>query len=300
MWPYHFIKRLPQSLQLAPVKQKTKEYKRIQAEDSGLLELWYTQWANVVKDIPERLIYNVDECGFQPGRGKDQKVIGGDYVPDLPESEHGETITAVECIAADGWQMDPLFIFKGSTFMETWYHGSEALPPRTLTAVSPNGWISDELAVEWVQHFHEATKGSERTKRGEKRVLLFDGHGSHFTAEFLQKCQDFNIICFAFEPHSTHLCQPLDGEPFLSYKQHFRRENNEIAFLVGEPVRKADFLRCIAPVRKRAFNTRIIRKSFKERGIWPPDGRDIHHHCRHHLALKTRLQKASKPLRIIH
>lgn len=204
--------------------RKTKEYKRIQAEDSGLVELWYTRWGNFIKDIPERLIYNVDKCGIQPGRGKDQKVIRGDYAPDLPESEHRKTITAVECIAADGWQMDPLFIFKGSMFMETWYHGSEALPPLTLTAVSLNGWISDELAVEWVQHFHEATKGSERMKRGGKRVLLFDGHGSHFTAEFLQKCQDFNIICFAFKPHSTHLCQPLDGKPFLSYKQYFRRE----------------------------------------------------------------------------
>lgn len=134
------------------MKQKTKEYKRIQAEDSGALELWYNRWKGVVKDIPPRLVYNVDECGFQPGRGKAQTVIGGRTmpIPDLCEAERGETITAVECIAADGWQMDPLFIFKGSTFMETWYHDTEALPLRTLTAVSPNGWISDELAVEWL------------------------------------------------------------------------------------------------------------------------------------------------------
>ena len=28
-WVYRFIKRLPEELQLAPVKQRTKEYKRI-------------------------------------------------------------------------------------------------------------------------------------------------------------------------------------------------------------------------------------------------------------------------------
>ncbi|KAJ5086191.1 hypothetical protein N7532_010962 [Penicillium argentinense] len=33
MWVYRFIKRLPQDLQLGPVNQRTKESKRIQAED---------------------------------------------------------------------------------------------------------------------------------------------------------------------------------------------------------------------------------------------------------------------------
>ena len=39
--------------------------------------------------------------------------------PDLAETERGENITALECIAADRWQMDPLFIFKsGGVFIE--------------------------------------------------------------------------------------------------------------------------------------------------------------------------------------
>ena len=37
----------------------------------------------------------------------------GSKVPDLAESERGENIIAIECVAADGWQMDPWFIFKG-------------------------------------------------------------------------------------------------------------------------------------------------------------------------------------------
>lgn len=37
-WPYAFIKRLPKNLGLGPVKQKTKELRRIQAEDAGLLQ----------------------------------------------------------------------------------------------------------------------------------------------------------------------------------------------------------------------------------------------------------------------
>ncbi|KAF7183831.1 hypothetical protein CNMCM7691_004253 [Aspergillus felis] len=248
MWAYRFEKRLPEHLNLGPVKQNTKESKRIQAEDAGLLAHWYTQLANVVKDTPARLVYNFDECGFQPGEGKSRKVIGTKIttkgkgkalkaIPDLAEAERGENITAIECVAADGWQMDPWFIFK------------------------------DELAVQWLQSFVKAT--NERTKKGEKRILIFDGHGSHLTVEFLQICEDNGIIPFGFLPHTTHLCQPLDGKPFLSYKQHFRRMNNELSYWAGEPVGKSEFLRMIGPVREKAFNQRIIREAFKDRGIWP-------------------------------
>ena len=88
-WMYRFIKRLPESMKLAPVKQKTRELKRIQAENAWKLAFWYEKLKNVVKeDTPSRLIYNFDECGFQPGRGKTQKVIGGVNHPDLPEFEH--------------------------------------------------------------------------------------------------------------------------------------------------------------------------------------------------------------------
>jgi hypothetical protein len=51
--------------------------------------------------------------------------------------------------------------------------------------------------------------------------------------------------------------------------------NNELAFWGGQPYGKSDFLSIIGPIRKKAFTTRIIRESFKERGIWPVDGSKI-------------------------
>jgi hypothetical protein len=118
MWIYRFEKWLPEHLNLGPAKQKTKESKCIKAEDAGLLANWYNQLSRVVKkDTPARLVYNFDEAGFQPGEGKSRTVISTKVttkaVPDLPEAERGENITTIECIAADGWQMDPWFIFKG-------------------------------------------------------------------------------------------------------------------------------------------------------------------------------------------
>jgi hypothetical protein len=235
MWAYRFESRVPAHLGLAPVTQKTKELRRIQAEDAGLLQHWYDQLERLLDGVPPRLVYNFDECGFQPGHGRARRVFGSKLCPNLAESEKGENITAVECISADGWLMAPFFIFKasGANHMEVWYDGSEALPGDTTTAISPNGWISDELALAWLEAFNEAT--TDRIKRGEKRYLIFDGHGSHLTLEFLQQCADSNIIPFGFLPHSTHLCQLLDGKPFLNYKQQFRLQNNELSFWGGRP-----------------------------------------------------------------
>jgi hypothetical protein len=67
--------------------------------------------------------------------------------------------------------------------MERWFNESEGLPPNIMIATQANDWISDEIALQWLQSFIKAT--NERTKRGEKRILIFDGHGSYLTAEFL-------------------------------------------------------------------------------------------------------------------
>ena len=40
-WVYRFEARLPKHLNLAPVRQKTKELRGIQAEDAGRLQNWY-------------------------------------------------------------------------------------------------------------------------------------------------------------------------------------------------------------------------------------------------------------------
>jgi hypothetical protein len=68
------------------------------------------------------LVYNFDECGFHPGQGRAWKVISTkERCPDLAEFDYTENITTIECIAADGWIMEPLLIFKGAKFMESWY-----------------------------------------------------------------------------------------------------------------------------------------------------------------------------------
>lgn len=196
-----------------------------------------------------------------------RKIIGSQSVPDLAESGRGESITAIECVAADGWQVDPWFIFKGSGISMEWFNNSEALPSDTTIATSPSGRVLDEVAVQWLQDFIKAT--NERTKMGENRILIFDRHSSHLTVEFLQMCEENGIIPFGFLPRTTHLCQPLAGKLLSSYRQHFWRAHNELSYWAGEPVGKSGLLRLIGSVREKAFDHRIIREAFEDRGIWP-------------------------------
>jgi hypothetical protein len=48
-----------------------------------------------------------------------------------------------------------------------------------------------------------------------------------------------------------------------------------LSFWGGKPVGKAEFLWIIQLVRAKAFTQRIIRESFKDRGIWPVNGKEI-------------------------
>jgi hypothetical protein len=88
MWAYRFTERLPDHLKLDPAKQKTKELRRIQAEDASLLQYWYDQLGQLLHGVPSRLTYNFDECGFQPGQGRSRNVISSRiFCPDLAETE---------------------------------------------------------------------------------------------------------------------------------------------------------------------------------------------------------------------
>lgn len=98
-----------------------------------------------------------------------------------PCKEMGELISAIECIAADGFVLPPYFIFKGVHHPERWYDAD--IPDEYRIVLSPKGYTSDEISLDWIQHFHRHTKCCISKK--EVRLLFFDSHESHLTYEFL-------------------------------------------------------------------------------------------------------------------
>ncbi|KAM4067402.1 DDE superfamily endonuclease [Hirsutella rhossiliensis] len=65
------------------------------------------------------------------------------------------------------------------------------LDPETVIRPTPSGYTNDEISLDWVQHFDKHTNGC---RKGRKRLLILDRHGSHHTKEFIEYCDAHGII----------------------------------------------------------------------------------------------------------
>ena len=242
------------------------EKARIDSADLANLTIWFRNVSQVFEKhgIQPGEIYNWDETGYQIGQGKKQKVVSTWKLSVLATGGHTESITSIECIAADGWSMLPWFLPKGKNQME-W--STDTTMSDFRIKPTPSGYIDDITAFEWLCSFQEATK--TRVKKGRPHVLFMDNHVFHATIEFTTFCNEHFIIPIWFLPHTAHFAQPLDGESFQCLKHFFRAKNNEVVMYGGSVIQKRDFFRIIGDIRSKAFTPRIIRSAFKSRGIWP-------------------------------
>ncbi|KAJ5155713.1 hypothetical protein N7492_008516 [Penicillium capsulatum] len=106
---YGFISRLP--TELLYVKQKPMEKDRMLAERLSEIVVITT---------------NRERAGYIAGGGR------------------AESITTIEFIAANGDSFPPFLIIKSEKHLEQWF---EELPNNHVLAVSPRGYITDELAL---------------------------------------------------------------------------------------------------------------------------------------------------------
>ena len=54
---------------------------------------------------------------------------------------------------------------------------------QTLISATENGWTDGSLALDWIQKDFESQMREKAA--GETRVLIMDGHSSHYTADLL-------------------------------------------------------------------------------------------------------------------
>ncbi|KJZ71566.1 hypothetical protein HIM_09035 [Hirsutella minnesotensis 3608] len=208
-------------------------------------------------------IWNMDETGFQIGVGKDQLVVTkrrqAQYFG-LPVNR--ESATAIVAVSAGG-KVIPLFlILSGQVHMSQWYQVKE-LEGDTVIGTSPTGYSNDRHTLSWLKHFHHHSK---KQTVGSKRLLLMDGYNSHTTKEFIQYCDDHDIIPFGYPPHSTHLVQPLDVVVFQPYK-HYHAKALDLVVRDGVTnITKLEFLALIQGVRNQKFTKTTIQAAFRE--IW--------------------------------
>ena len=108
------------------------------------------------------------------------------------------TVTAVECISANGRSLLPMIIWPATTHRSNW---TTFPTPGWHYACSESGYIDSKISFECLKRvFDSQTKGQANNK---PRVLISDGFGTHETLEVLEFCFENNITLCRLPSHTT-------------------------------------------------------------------------------------------------
>jgi hypothetical protein len=133
-----------------------------------------TEYGIAIEDI-----YNFDETGFAMGIGVTAKFICSSNrtgKPSLIQPGNREWVTVVECVGSTDKVVPPLIIFKSGSNQAEWFK-HPILPLDWSITHSPNGWMSDELGLQWLEKIFEPN--TRPSIVGTHRLLILDGHSSH-------------------------------------------------------------------------------------------------------------------------
>ena len=282
-WVSNFINRRSE---IQTKFSRKYDYKRALCEDPQVIEGWFRLVQNVkVKyGILEEDIYNFDEAGFMMGVIATAKVVTSSEARNRPKRAqpgNREWVSIIQGINSTGWTIPPFIIFKAAVHLSAWYEDS-VLPCNWVITLSENGWTTNEIGYEWIQHFNKYTK--ERTI-GQYRLLILDGHESHISAQFQQYCKKHNIITLCMPPHSSHLLQPLDVGCFGPLKAAYNRQIENLMRLRINHITKLEFLPAFKEAFNIAFTKQNIKSGFRATGLVPYSPDNVLSHL--DLKLKT-------------
>ncbi|KAK0481103.1 DDE superfamily endonuclease-domain-containing protein, partial [Armillaria luteobubalina] len=241
---------------LDPKRAKAFNYSTVQSHFALLKEHMETH------NIPWENVYNMDEKGIQLGggrRGSQQKFFfsRADTSKYKLKSDDLQLVTIIEAVCADGSSdIPPGFVFAGSTkFPE-------------CVATSENGWTDDFVGFEWFKQGF-VPKATDRNESGTPILLIYDGHGSHTTLEWIEYACEHNIHLFCLPPHTTHRLQPLDVGVFGPLQHAWFIRCDKILEETGNTMQLRDVVTKYMKARRAAFKPETILKAWRKAGIRP-------------------------------
>ena len=120
------------------------------------------------------------------------------------------------CCSASGLTLPPMIIFEKLWPSDPY---SQKGPHGCLYAKSPNGYIDEELFLEWFKK-----KNIPETNHLRPMLLVLDGHGSHGTNtthlsfKMISLAKEENVHILLLPPHTMNILQPLDVGVFRPLK----------------------------------------------------------------------------------
>ncbi|KFY32099.1 hypothetical protein V493_00495 [Pseudogymnoascus sp. VKM F-4281 (FW-2241)] len=161
-----------------------------QCEDPKAINAWFTLVLNTKAkySIVDEDIYNFDETGFMMGiifPGMVVTTADGCGKAKLAQPSNCEWATVIQGVNALGWAIPPFIILAAQYHLANWYEECN-LPTDWCITTTENSWTTNE---------------------GRYRLLILDGHESHYSTKFELYCQKCNII--TLWPTTTNLWVPM-------------------------------------------------------------------------------------------
>ena len=187
------------------------------------------------------------------------------YNPIEKKQDH---VTILESVGSNGMVIPPLVIFKGKMEVPGLL---EKCPPGSKIEYSPNGWTNEEICCIWMRHF------VEHTAHIENRILLLDGHASHYAYDAIDLAKKNNISVLTFPSNCTHVLQPLDVGVFNNFKQKMKTQLGQLLVtrtdlnLSQARTCKETICDLIKLAHTECMVPNVILHAFRETGIAPLD-----------------------------
>lgn len=187
-WWEKFNQRQPHITLRAPMSLARA---RAIASDRDIIDRYYstledTLHNNKLMDSPS-CIFNCDETGL-PLNPSSFKVIakkGSKNVSNITSNKKNQ-ITVLACTSAAGYAIPPFIVFARSTYHP---HLSKGEVPGTMYGMTPKGWMTQQLFLEWFkQHFLKYIPSARPV------LLILDGHSSHYCPEFIKLAAHEQVI----------------------------------------------------------------------------------------------------------
>jgi len=263
------------------------------SNDTELQDDFLRKLANLVrrKKIAQCNIWNCDKKGITMGKNSKRvmAIVRVGHKSTAMTEGSREFCSVLETVSAGGVIIPPFIVWQGKTHWESYYQEG-GVEHEAIFAVSPSGYMDDELGLEYMQqHFEPYTRGAIRRAADGSRVeevieevtegaevnppprcLIVDGHSSHISWQVVKFALDHNIHIICLPSKSTHLLQPLDVGCFSLLQTTYER--NLSIWLRYNPlsaISKVDFLNILQQTREQVFTIEIIQSAWRASRCWP-------------------------------
>ena len=132
---------------------------------------------------------------------------------------------------------------------------------------SDRGWTDGNIGRNWLEQIFDPE--TKEKARGKPRVLLLDGHSSHYTLAFIDYARANNIILLGYPAHCTHALQGLDVVCFAKMKEAWKQEIVTFEDEKMRKVSKSEFTFLWSHAYQSAFTPDTISAAFRATGVHP-------------------------------